>query len=267
MTTSALSDLREALREQVDYRGLLYEMTARDLRLRYKQTIMGFGWAIFMPVVNTALFSVIFTKVAPVQTPVPYPVFAFCGLLAWNFLASSLKFSVTSLTSNANLIGKVYFPREIFPISAVLVCLVDFAVASLVLAGLIAWNHLHVGLAVLLLPVVLAVHVAFTVGLAYLLSMSNLFFRDVKYVFEIVITIAMFTTSTLYPVDAVGGRMGLLMRWNPMTVIIEGYRDVLLYDTLPALGPFAIVAIGSVALLLWGWLVFHRAEFQFAEKV
>src|SRR5689334_14899389 len=114
MRSAALADLREALAEQVDYRELLYQMTARDLRLRYKQTLMGFGWAVFMPVINTALFSVIFTRVASVQTPVPYPVFAFCGLLAWNFLASSLKFSVTSLTSNANLISKVYFPREIF---------------------------------------------------------------------------------------------------------------------------------------------------------
>src|SRR4249920_3607783 len=104
---SALTrDIREMASELIEYRELLTEMTKRDLILRYKQTIMGFGWAVFMPLVNTAVFSVIFTRVAPIETPVPYPVFAFCGLWVWNFFATSLKFSVNSLTSNANLVTK-----------------------------------------------------------------------------------------------------------------------------------------------------------------
>ena len=123
-----MSILMEVVAEQWEYRELLVRMTARDLLLRYKQTVMGFGWAIFMPLVNTAIFSVIFTRVAPIDVGMPYPLFAFCGLVAWNFFASSLRFSVTSLTSNPSLVTKVYFPREIFPFSAVLVSLVDFAV-------------------------------------------------------------------------------------------------------------------------------------------
>src|SRR5262245_42623501 len=103
-------------------------MTLRDLLIRYKQTLMGFGWAIFAPVVNTIVFSVIFTRVATIQTNLPYPIFAYCGLWSWNFFASSLRFSVVSLTSNPTLVTKVFFPREIFPFSAVLVCLVDFLV-------------------------------------------------------------------------------------------------------------------------------------------
>src|SRR5436853_5677806 len=110
MTTSA--QVREMLTEQVEYRELLYQMTLRDLLLRYKQTVMGFGWAIFMPLVNTAVFSVIFTRVAPLDIDIPYPLFAYCGLLAWNFSASSFRFAVNSLTSNAGLVTKVYFPRE-----------------------------------------------------------------------------------------------------------------------------------------------------------
>mgnify|MGYP000989468757 CR=1 FL=1 len=129
------ADLREMLAERFDYRELLYQMTLRDLLLRYKQTVMGFGWAVFMPLVNTAVFSVIFMRVAPLPTPVPYPVFAFCGLWAWNFFASTLRFAVSSLTSNSNLVSKVYFPREIFPFSTVLVCLVDFLVSAVVLAS------------------------------------------------------------------------------------------------------------------------------------
>src|SRR5919201_5706505 len=100
------------VREQIDYRELLVRITARDLTLRYKQTLMGFGWAIFMPLLNTAIFSVVFTRVAPMDVGAPYPVFAFCGLLVWNFFASALRFSVTSLTGNPSLVTKVYFPRE-----------------------------------------------------------------------------------------------------------------------------------------------------------
>src|SRR4029453_18490523 len=109
------SDLREMVAELVEYRELLAQMTRRDLILRYKQTIMGFGWAVFMPLVNTAVFSVIFTRVAPIDTGVPYPLFAYCGLLAWNFSASTMRFAVNSLVSNMNLVTKVYFPRELFP--------------------------------------------------------------------------------------------------------------------------------------------------------
>src|SRR5215813_4414759 len=131
--------LPELLAEQWEYRELLVRMTARDLLLRYKQTVMGFGWAVFMPLVNTAVFSVFFTRVAPIDTPVPYPLFAYCGLLAWNFSASTLRASVASLTSNAGLVTKIYFPREIFPFSAMLVALVDLAVGSTVLIALMIW--------------------------------------------------------------------------------------------------------------------------------
>src|SRR3954465_9775428 len=131
--TSVLADLREMVCEQYEYREVLRQMALRDLTLRYKQTVMGFGWAVLMPLVNTAVFSVIFTRVAPIDVGMPYPLFAFCGLLAWNFSASSFRFALTSLTNNTNLVTKVYFPREIFPVSSVLVSLVDFAVASTVL--------------------------------------------------------------------------------------------------------------------------------------
>src|SRR5580704_9632427 len=110
-----IADVHEMVAEQVQFRELLYQMTVRDLLLRYKQTVMGFGWAIFMPVVNTVIFSIVFMRVAPIDVGVPYPVFAYCGLLTWNFFASALRFSVNSLTSNTSLVTKVYFPREIFP--------------------------------------------------------------------------------------------------------------------------------------------------------
>lgn len=261
-----IDDVREMFREQYDYRELLWQMTKRDLLLRYKQTVMGFGWAVFMPLINTAVFSVIFTRVAQIETPVPYPVFAFCGLWVWNFFSSALRFSVGSLTSNVNLVAKVYFPREIFPFSALLVCLIDFAVGAVVLTGLMIWYQLPVGLNLLWLPLVLATHVLFTSALALLVSMANLFYRDVKYLFEIVITVWMFATSVLYPADSVPGMAGTIIRLNPMTPIVEGYRDVLLVNQAPD-AAFWITAAASLVLLVVSWAAFHRSEFQFAENV
>lgn len=260
------ADIREMVTEQVDYRDLLYQMTMRDLRLRYKQTVMGFGWAIFMPLLNTAIFSIIFMRVAPIETAVPYPLFAYCGLLTWNFFASSLKFAVNSLTSNSNLVTKVYFPREIFPISTVVVSLVDFAVGSLVLVLLMIWYRIPVSPAVLFLPFVVAVHLSFTVGISLLLAMGNLFYRDVKYLFEVVVTVWMFATSVVYPVEMVGGRLGTIMRLNPLTPIIDAYRDVLLFGRLPGMA-FAGATVVALWTLVFMWVVFHRAEFRFAENV
>jgi lipopolysaccharide transport system permease protein len=260
------ADIREMIAEQVEYRELLYQMTMRDIRLRYKQTVMGFGWAIFMPLLNTAIFSVIFMRVAPIETGVPYPIFAYCGLLTWNFTASSLKFAVNSLTSNANLVTKVYFPREIFPLSTVAVSLVDLVVGSIVLVGLMIWYRIVPSPLLVLVPVVLAVQVVFTLAVALLIAMGNLFYRDIKYLFEVVVTVWMFATAVIYPVELVGGTLGTIMRLNPMTPIIEAYRDVILFGRLPDRS-FAASALVSILLLGVAWVAFHRAEFEFAENV
>ena len=262
-----VNDIKEMAAEQLEFRELLYQMTLRDLLLRYKQTIMGFGWAIFMPLVNTVVFSVIFTRVAPLDTQMPYPLFAYAGLLAWNFSASSFRFAVVSLTSNSNLVTKVYFPREIFPFSAVLVSLVDFAVGSVVLIGLMVYYHVVPTAAVAALPLVLIVHVMFTLAISLALAMANLFYRDVKYLFELVLTVWMFLTAVLYPTTLVGGALGRLLQMNPMTPIIEGYRDVLLRGRMPAAGPFIATAVASAVFLVVSWVIFHRAEFEFAENV
>jgi lipopolysaccharide transport system permease protein len=259
--------LREIIHEQIEFRELLFQMTSRDLLLRYKQTAMGFGWAVLMPLLNTAIFSVVFMRVAPVQTRVPYPLFAYCGLMVWNFTASALRFAVTSLTANTNLVTKVYFPREIFPFSAVAVSLVDYAVAAVVLVAMMAYYGIAPSSAMLLLPTIVAVQVMFTAALALLLSMANLFYRDVKYLFEVGLTVWMFASAVVYPVDNVTGWVGTLIRANPMTAIVDAYRSVLLYGTIPDPVAFGSTAALALVLLPLSWLLFHHCEFQFAEHI
>jgi lipopolysaccharide transport system permease protein len=251
----------------VQYRDLLFQMAKRDLVLRYKQTFMGAAWAIFMPLVNTIVFSIIFTRVARIDVGMPYPVFAYSGLVAWNLFASSLRFSIGSLTSNIALVTKVYFPREIFPISVVLVCLIDFAVANIVLLGLMAYFHVPLSSGVIYLPVILIVQVMFTTGIALLVAMANLFYRDVKYLFEVVLQVWMFATSVLYPVGLIGGRTGQLLRFNPMTPVVEGYRAALITGENPFTPAFVAAAGVSILTLAVAWVVFHRAEYTFAENI
>lgn len=261
-----MSALREVVAEQWAYRELFLRMTLRDLMLRYKQTVMGCGWAVCMPLINTVIFSVIFTRVASIDVGIAYPVYAYCGLIAWNFFASALRFSVISLTANPSLVTKVYFPREIFPFSAVLVALVDFAVAASLLVALMAYYGVGVGWPILLLPVIVLVLVLFTAAFALLLAMANLFYRDVKYLFEIGISMWMFASSVVYPIDRVGGKLGSVLAINPMTHIIDAFRAVVLEQRLPS-PVFAVTAVATIALFTAAWLAFHAAEFDFAESM
>jgi lipopolysaccharide transport system permease protein len=260
------ASMREMVTEVVEYRELLYLLTWRDILLRYKQSIMGFGWAVLMPLTNTAIFWIIFTRVAPLKTDLPYPIYAYTGLLAWNLFAASLKFSVTSLTSNGALVTKVYFPRELLPLAAILVSLVDFFVGALVLIPLMLYYGVSVHWTLAFVPVILIVHVVFTAGIALLLAMSNLFYRDVKYLFEFIITFWMFATSVVYPVQKIGGWAGEVLLLNPMTPIVDAYRSTILIGKLP--GPnFGWAALAAFVLLILAWSLFHRAEFKFAESV
>ena len=223
--TRLKDDAAEMIREQFEFRDLLLQLTTRDLLLRYKQTAMGFAWALLTPLLNTAIFSVIFMRVAHVDTPVPYPLFVYCGMLAWNFTASALRFAVSSLTGNTNLVTKVYFPREIFPFSAVAVSLVDFLVASSVLVAMLFYYRVAPTTALFFLPLVIVVQAAFTLAVSLFLAMANLFYRDVKYLFEVIMTVWMFASAIVYPLESVrGGLLGLLLRLNPMTAIVDAIR-------------------------------------------
>ena len=164
-------------------------------------------------------------------------------------------------------ITKVYFPREIIPFSTVFVVLVDFAVGSVLLVALIAYYKIAPTAAIAFLPVVLLVHVIFTMAVALALAMANLFYRDVKYLFEIGAAVWMFGSSVVFPVEQIGGQLGSVLRVNPMTPIIDAYRDVLLRGELPELVTFAAAAVVAVVALGIAWTAFHAAEGSFAENV
>jgi ABC-type polysaccharide/polyol phosphate export permease len=261
-------DVREMFGELRDFRDLLLLMTQRTFILQYRRAAMGMAWAVFMPVLNTVVFTMIFTRVARIDTGgIPYPLFAYCGLLPWNLFAVSLKKSVNDLVTNKALLTKVYFPREIFPFSTILVSVIDFTVGLSLVAAMMFYYQIPPTATVLFVPVLIAVQLMFTAGLAMLLAPANLYFRDVKYILDVVVAVGMFATPVIYPTRHLNGTLGVLLQLNPLAPIIDGYRAVLLRGELPHPTAFAATAAFSLCLFAVGWLVFHRAEYAFAENV
>ena len=267
MRRGPVSEYGEMWAELVRSRELLRSLIGRDLLVRYKQTVLGIAWAMLVPTLSMFVFTVVFTRIAPLETEVPYPIYAYSGLLPWTFFAASLRAATVSLTGNPNLVTKVAFPREVFPISAVSVGFVDFLAASTVLGGLMAYYGVVPSWTAVLVPGVVLLQVAFTLGLGFILAAGNLYYRDVGYLVSVLIGLWMFATSVVYPVERVGGKLGVVLQWNPMTPIIDAYRSLLLRGELPS-GPwFPVAAAVSVLVLAFGWRVFHRAEPRFAEIV
>lgn len=246
-------------------RELLWSFVRRDLTVRYRHALLGVGWAIASPLAQMVVFTLVFTRVARIETGMPYPLYAFCGLTAWHFTASALRGAVTSLSGNATLVTRVAFRREVLPLAAVVVALIDFAISLPFVLALALWFGVPLRPTVLLVPFLLLVQAAFTSGMALLLAAANLFWRDVRHLFDVGITLWMFASAVLYPVPRLGGLWGTLLALNPMTPLVEGYRDLILRGTIPPMGAAAVALAAALLTFSLGRLVFQRAEPRFAE--
>ncbi len=259
------------------FRDLLLSLTWRDLRVRYKQSILGIGWAVLLPFSMMLMFTFVFTRAIDASLvlgiDLPYALYAYSGLVPWTFFSVSLGGCVSSLVANRNLVTKVYFPREVFPLSCIAGSFVDFCLAMSVLAGLMLYFHasgewsFKLAPALLFLPVVVAVQIAITIGLGMFLAMANLFYRDVRQVFGAGIQLALFVSAVVVPVPQDGSLLARLISINPMVPIIGAYRDCILYGRWPDAGGFAYAVVFSLVLLCGGWFFFRRASYRFAECI
>ena len=256
------------LKELWEYRELLYFLTWRDIKVRYKQTALGATWAIIQPVFMMLVFSLFFGRLVKVPSDgIPYPVFTFCALLPWQLFAHSLTESSNSIVANERLITKVYFPRLVVPIAAVLGGLVDFAIAFVILLAMLVYYGIVPGPAVFALPglVLLAILTALALGLW--LSALNVQYRDVRYTINFLIQVWLFATPVAYPSSLIPEAWRPLYGLNPMAGVVEGFRWALLGRT-PAPGPMLAVSATVVVLLLIGGLYYFRwMEQQFADVV
>jgi lipopolysaccharide transport system permease protein len=267
---SAFSDL-------IAYRQLFLSLTWRDIRVRYKQSMLGIGWAVLLPLSLMLVFTFVFTRAidasSVLHVDMPYALYAYTGLVPWMFFSMSLSSCVNSLVANRNLVTKVYFPREVFPLSCVASSFVDFCIAMTVLVGLMIYFQLsgqwtftpHVTL--LFLPVVVVVQIVLTVGVGMVLAMANLFYRDVRQVFSVAIQLWMFVSAVVVPVPQDGSLLAHLIWFNPLVPIISAYRECVVYGRWPQAGGFAYATVVAVALLVGGWICFRRASYRFAECI
>lgn len=255
-------------REVWQYRELLYFLTWRDVKVRYKQTVLGAAWAVIQPLFMMVVFSLFFGRLAKVPSDgIPYPVFTFCALLPWQLFAHALTESSNSLVGNQNLITKVYFPRLVIPIAAVLGGIVDFLIAFVILIMLMLYFGIVPGWAVLTLPgfLLLALMTALAVGLW--LSALNAKYRDVRYTINFMVQFWLFATPVVYPSSLIPEKWRPLYGLNPMAGVVEGFRWALLGKSQPP-GLMLWVSVSVVVLMLVGGLYyFRRMEQQFADVV
>ncbi len=255
------------LRDIWQYRGLLYFLTWRDVKVRYKQTVIGFLWAIIQPFLKMVVFSVIFGSLAKMDSEgFPYPIFLYAGLLPWQFFASAVSRSGESIVASENLIKKVYFPRLVIPISSVGACLVDFAISFLILFVMMFYYNIIPTLSTfMLLPLVLST-IFTALGVGMFISALNVAYRDFRYVIPFFVQIWMFLTPVIYPVGMIPENWRWLILLNPMAGIIDAYRSAILGK------PFEWGSLGistgiAVAMFLCGLMYFRKTERYFADIV
>jgi lipopolysaccharide transport system permease protein len=250
------------------YRELLYFLIWRDVKVRYKQTAIGAGWAIFQPLMTMMIFTVIFGNFAKIPSDgLPYPIFAYTALLPWNNFAQAIGRSGVSLVGSANLISKVYFPRLIIPLSAAVAPLVDFAMAFVILLAMMAWFGIAPTWGVLALPLFLLLALSTALAVGLWLSALDVRYRDVGYTIPFMVQIWMYASPVAYPVSLVPERWRMLYSLNPMVGVIEGFRWALLGKGNPDFGVMTASAVVVMALLLGGIVYFRRMERTFADVV
>jgi len=254
-------------RELWTYRELLYFLVWRDIKVRYKQTALGAGWAILQPMLTMGVFAVFLGRLAKVPSDgLPYPLFAFAGLIPWTYFATAVTSGSASIVASQQLISKVYFPRLLIPLASAITPLVDAAIALATLVPLLIWFHVAPGLAVVWVPAFAVLAVATAFATALWLATLTVEFRDVRYLVPFVVQFWMFATPVAYPASLVPARWRLLYGLNPMTGVVEGFRWTLVGGPPP--GPLAAVsALVVAALLAAGLGFFRRSEGTFADII
>ncbi|MCA1581401.1 MAG: ABC transporter permease [Acidobacteria bacterium] len=256
------------------YRELLYFLIWRDVKVRYKQTVLGAAWAVLQPLMTMVVFTIFFGRLANVGSDgLPYPIFSYAGLLSWTFFADGINKSSQSLVSSSNLVRKIYFPRLVIPGSSVLSGLVDFGVAFVFMFGLMAYYRVWPTMTVLAMPLLLLLLVSATMGVGLWLAALNVEYRDVRYVVPFFVQLWLFVTPVIYPASKVSAKlaeMGLpawIYGLNPMAGVVEGFRWSLL-GRGPKPGSVLLVSVlVTVFLLVSGAFYFRRMERTFADVV
>jgi len=256
------------LKEVWEYRELLGILAWRDITVRYKQSIVGIGWAIIQPLMTMIIFTIIFGKFAKLPSDgLPYPIFAYCALLPWTYFARSLGDSSDSLVGSSHLITKVYFPRLILPISKVFSGLIDFAIAFAILVGMMAWYRIAPTKGVLALPLFIGIAMLAALGVGTWFTALNVRYRDVKFVIPFLVQIWMYASPVAYSTSLIPEKWQWIYGLNPMVGVIEGFRWAMLGKAAPSITLLLIPSLIIIAILISGLYYFKKMEKTFADII
>jgi homopolymeric O-antigen transport system permease protein len=251
-----------------EYRELLYFLVWRDLKVRYRQTLIGAGWAILQPLMTMVVFTAVFSTFAKIPSDgLPYPIFTYSALLPWNLFASSLTRGGTSVVGNSQLISKIYFPRLILPLSGILSPIVDFAISFVILLVMMIWFGTFATWGVLALPLFLLLALLTALAVGLWLSALNVRYRDVGHAIPFLIQLWMFSSPIAYPISLIPEKWRMLYSLNPMVGVIEGFRWALLGNESPDFGVMVVSAVMVFALLIPGIVYFKHTERTFADVI
>ncbi|HEY0083302.1 MAG TPA: ABC transporter permease [Pyrinomonadaceae bacterium] len=249
------------------YRELLYFLTWRDIKVRYKQTALGAAWAIIQPLATMLLFTLVFNRLAGLDTgSIPYPLFAYTGLLIWTFFSNAVTNSTNSLINNTNLITKVYFPRAFIPAAAAAAGLVDLAIAGLILAGLVVYYGIAPSWGLALVPVFLLLSVLLSLAVGMLISALTVKYRDLRHALPFLLQFWMFASPVIYPAERVPGGWRHVIALNPLTGIIEGFRAALFGGEFNPTATLLAVVM-TLLMLAVSYYLFRRIEETFADII
>ncbi len=254
-------------KELKDYRDLFFFLVWRDIKILYAQTILGFSWAILQPLVEITIFTIVFGKVARVPTEgIPYLLFATVAIIPWQYMSQTMTQSSQSLVTNQNMLGKVYFPRLIFPLTSVLAKLVDFGVSMLILITVLIFYRIAPTWNLLFFPLFLVVMMSLSAGVGAWLSAMAIRFRDVKHAMPFVIRMMMYTAPIVYSASSIPEKYRIIYSLNPVVAVIEGFRACFLGTPMPwnFIWPGIITA---VAILISGVFYFKRTEHVFVDVI
>ena len=257
------------LGELWEYRELFYILVWRNIKIRYKQTVLGIGWVLFQPVVTTIIFSIFFGKIAKIPSDgIPYPLFSYLGLVFWNFFSASIVNASGSVVTMGSIIQKVYFPRLIIPISAVLTCSLDFVVSLIPVGFMLFYFQIVPNINLIyILPLCFMIVLTASSGLGLFLSALNVKYRDVGYVVPFFIQIGIFVTPVIYPLSVIYDYRKLLIMLNPLTGVIENFRSSVTNTGSINYSLLSISLAGALVLLIVGQMYFRHMEKVFADVV
>ena len=251
-----------------EYREMLKNNVRKELRARYKGSVLGFFWTFLNPLLQLIVYSIVFSTVMKVKVPnYSYTLFLFVGLIPWTFLAASVQQSTTVITANSNLIKKVYFPRIILPLTITMTNLVNMLLTFIIVFLALIFFKSPLSIWYAYLPVIIIIETIFTLGVTLFLSSITVYFRDLEHIVGIVLMAWMYLTPVIYPADYIPSTVFNLFKVNPMFFIIESYRDILMFNRQPDTFGLFYVLMLSILLVAAGYYVFDKLQRRFAEEV